>query len=582
MSVKIKSTTHSDELLTGVAKLLSDTTRKYSDVQLQVGGKTFHCHKLILALKSPYFEQKLFPSSTASSSSSAAAAVNKQIVLNDVSADAFDKVLQFLYTGETELSDEDVENILRAADLMKLTELTKSCVDYLTDTISLDNCPRFWQLAEQMNLAALAFTCKSLCVREFGKIRSSSALSGLSEKMTKQLLEDDELVVESEVDVCETFMKWLNLQVQIGNSVQPYELLTHIRWSAVPVEYVKNKLIINDILMADRQCFEFLSKVVSYRLTGVQFSGLNTFHRRSTGVEQSVVVVGLDIGPQMTSDVLHVSLQNHDHVASVKAIPTRMNFELAAAVSGNQLYVTGAGSDNNETWKWELSSKWTRCGDMIEGRRKHCATFVNNTSMYVLGGFNVKRRVTLDSIEQYNTVTNKWTKVGHLVHADRCAACVVYKTLIFVLGGRGQNDVDLDSVQMFDTSTKLCTELTQHLPRPVYLLRAVMWDKSVILINNVTCLIFDLEKHTFQQRHQFAADIVQFGLVLENQRIFIIGGGNGQTDSAGKQTWTCSDEVKSVTVMDIINNQTTPNWIHHAKLPKPALVHAYAALSLPR
>jgi len=581
MSVKIKSTTHSDELLTGVAKLLSDTTHKYSDVQLKVGGKTFHCHKLILALKSPYFEQKLFPSSL-SSSASAAAAVNKQVVLNDVSADAFDKVLQFLYTGETELSDKNVENILRAADLLKLTELTKCCVGYLTDNVSTDNSPRFWKLGEQMNLATLALTCKRLGVRDFGKIRSSSELSSLSENMMKELLVDDELVVESEVDVCETFMKWLNLQVQSGNSVQPYQLLTHIRWSAVPVEYVKNKLIINDILMADRQCFEFLSKVVSYRLTGVQFNGLNTFHRRSTGVEQSVVIVGLNTVSEMTPDVHHVSLQNIDQLTSMKAIPTRVNYELAAAVSGNQLYVTGAGSDNNETWKWESAFGWMQCANMIEGRRRHCATFVNNTSMYVLGGFVDKGNVTLDSIEQYNTVTNKWTKVGHLVHAAGGAACVVYKTSIYVFGGIGQNIVNLDNVQMFDTSTKLCTELTQHLPRPERLLRAVMWDKSVILINNQTCLIFDLEKQTFQQRNQFAAGIAHFGLVLENQRIFITGGGIYQTDSADKTTWTCSDEVKSVAVMDIINNQTTPNWIHHAKLPKPVLVQAYAALSLPR
>ena len=109
-----------------------------------------------------------------------------------------------------------------------------------------------------------------------------------------------------------------------------------------------------------------------------------------------------------------------------------------------------------------------------------------------------------------------------------------------------------------------------------------MWDKSVILINYRTCLIFDFEKQTFQQRNQFATGVLHFGLVLENQRIFIIGGGNGQTDSADKTTWTYSDEVKSVAVMDIINNQPTPNWIHHAKLLKPTLVHAYASLSLPR
>jgi len=223
-----------------------------------------------------------------------------------------------------------------------------------------------------------------------------------------------------------------------------------------------------------------------------------------------------------------------------------------------------------------------KCGDMNEGRRRHCATFVNNTSMYVLGGFVDKGKATLDSIEQYNTVTNKWTKFGQLMHATRKAACVSYKTSIYVFGGIAQNDVNLDQVQVFDTATKLCTELTQRLPRPESLLRAVMWDKSVVLINHRTCLIFDLEQQTFQQRDQFAAGVSHFGLVLENQRMFIVGGGTCQTDAAGKETWTCSDEVKSVAVMDIINNQTPANWLHHAKLPKPALVHAFASMTLMR
>jgi len=201
--------------------------------------------------------------------------------------------------------------------------------------------------------------------------------------------------------------------------------------------------------------------------------------------------------------------------------------------------------------------------------------------MYVLGGFVDKGNVALESIEQYITLTNKWTKVGQLVHATESGACVVYKTSIYVFGGRDQNDKDLDCVQEFDTATKLCTVLTQRLPQPEPLLRAVMWDKSVILINRRTCLIFDLEQQTFQQRKQFAADIGHFGLVLENQRIFIIGGGMDQNDSTGKVTWTFSDEVKSVSVMDIINNQTSPNWIHHAKLPSPAVIQAYATMTLP-
>jgi len=376
-------------------------------------------------------------------------------------------------------------------------------------------------------------------------------------------------------------MKWLNSQTQSGHSVQPYHLLTLVRWSAVPVEYVKTRLITNTILMRDHQCFEFLSKVISYRLTGVQFNGLNTFHRPSTGVEQCVVIVGLSTGTGVSSDVLQISLQKSDRVKNTDTIPTKMTKESAACVSGKELYITGNGTDMNETWKWELVTGWTKCADLSEGRRRHCATFVNNTSMYVLGGFVDKGELTLDSIEQYNTVTNKWTKVGQLMHATSNTACCVYKTSIYVFGGVGQNNVDLDRVQVFDTATKLCTELTQRLPQPERLLRAVMWDKSVILINDRTCLIFDLEQQTFQQRDHFAAGIIHFGLVVENQRIFIIGGGNSQKDSAGKMTWTCSDEVKSVAVMDIINNQTPANWLHHATLPKPAVVHAFASMTLP-
>jgi len=381
--------------------------------------------------------------------------------------------------------------------------------------------------------------------------------------------------------VCETLMKWLNSQTQAGNTVQPHQLLTHIRWSGVPVEYVKSNLLTNSLLMADHPSFEFLSKVISYRLTGVQFNDVNTYHRPSTGIEQCVIILGVNREAKMTSDVFRLSLQTKDQVTSMQDIPTLMRRESAACVSGSQLYVTGVGESGSEAWKWESVVGWTRCSNMNEGRRRHCTTFVNSTSMFVLGGFVDNGEVALDSIEQYSTMTNKWTKVGQLIHAAHSAACAVHNTSIYVFGGTGENDVNLDCVQVFDSATKVSTELTERLPRPEPLLRAVMWDKSFILLNRQTCLIFDLEEKTFQQRDQFTVEVAHFGLVLENQRIFVIGGGTAQTGLAEKKTWTCSDEVKSVAVMDIINDQTTPNWIHHAKLPAAFLVHAYASVTLP-
>lgn len=581
MTRKIKSTTHGDRLLTGVAKLLTDTTHKHSDLQLKVGGKTFHCHRLILALKSPYFEQKLFPSPSAPPPSPAVAGTaNQPLVLNGIGANDFHKVLEFVYTGETAIDDENVESIARAADLLKLPELRKFCVDYLTERVTADTCPRYWSVAEQMNLATLAATCKHLCLKEFEKVASFSELGSLSEKMMVELLEDDGLAADSEVDVCEMLLNWLKSQAQSGNSVQSQRLLTLIRWSGVPVEYVK--LVAHSILMADGPCFEFLSQVVSYRLTGVQFDDLNTSHRSSTEVEQCAVVVGLNDGSRVTSDVYRVSLSKKDLVTDMQPIPTALKPETVACVSGRELYVTGAGAEKVETWKWQAMGGWMRCADMLECRRRHCATFVDdNTSMYVLGGFGDGGAGTLSGVEQYDAASDRWTKAGQLMHATSGAPCAVHRALIYVFGGFGHNNVNIDCIQAFDTATNLCTELTRRLPHSERLLRAVSWDRSVILVNNRSCLVFDLDRETFQQRDQFAVGVGHFGLVLENQRIYIIGGADSQTDEAGKSTWTCSDAVKSIAVTDIVSNRTAPNWIDHAKLPSPCLIQAYALMTLP-
>ena len=154
-----------------------------------------------------------------------------------------------------------------------------------------------------------------------------------------------------------------------------------------------------------------------------------------------------------------------------------------------------------------------------------------------------------------------------------------------MFGGIGKSDegkdVNLDCIQVFDTIHKQCTVLTQRLPRPERLLRAALWDKSVILMNNRTCLIFDLDQKNIQQRDQFAADVCHFGLVIDNQTLFIIGGGNSKTDADGETIWTCTDEVKCVPVMDIVNNQQTTSWTQYTKLTTPCLIHAHSLMILP-
>ena len=317
--------------------------------------------------------------------------------------------------------------------------------------------------------------------------------------------ERDDLKINSEVDLCELLLKWLEANTRGGRSVSLFQLLAEVRWSGVNAEYIKLRIINNDLVTKDRPCSKYLSNVLSYRLGGIQFPGLRTHHRPSTGLETDVVIFGVSDGSRVVPDSCCISLQSNRRVATIASVPTTMQREVTVCSNGSSAFVSGIGSGCGETWRWDSVGGWARCSDMIEGRRRHCAQFVNNTSMYALGGYVDATKKTIASVEQFNVLKNKWTTLGRLTHCVRHAGSAAYKTSIFLFGGVGRDestnkDKYLDLIQEYDTTTEQCTVLTQCLPLPTYLLRTVSWDTVVVMVNNVTCLIFDLNQKTVQQR----------------------------------------------------------------------------------
>jgi len=610
MSKIFKSSTHAQDLVKKVSGLL-EGRRRYSDIQVEVDGKIFYLHKLILALQSKYFDAKLYPSNQS-------ADVGGKISVEDVCRDDFQHFLRFIYTGEIELNCQNITGVVRAADVLSVSELKRMCAEYILETLYVRNCLRYWRLAERTGVQEAIDACKKLFLKEFAKVVQTCDLGEMSETMMEAALADDDLQIAREEDICAMFVKWLDVQAR-KKPFQSCQLLYHIRWSGVSAEYVKSKLLNNVNIVGNCQCVKFLSNVLTYRHTGMQFDGLRTFHRPSTGIEQSAVIVGLNTGEKISQEMYRVSLQTPCLMTRLQDVPCKMEMEAAACVSSNVLFVTGIGSKSRFVYRWDPLSGWGRCGDLNEGRRRHCATFVGNTALYVLGGYVDDSDKILSSVEQYSPVTNKWLKVGDLLHPTECAACVSYRTFAYLFGGSSREpetnvEIDLDCVQLFDTATKTCSVLCRSLPQPERMLKAVLWQNMAILLNCRACIIFDLDEQTFQQRDaQYAAGVSHFGLVLENQTIYIIGGRllpshcyydkeqtkDSRNDKEGRcpkepkcirdtkppskdsKKPQCCDLVKTILVNDLIENSPTANWLVHAKLPTPCLVQACAVCTLP-
>ena len=396
----------------------------------------------------------------------------------------------------------------------------------------------------------------------------------------KIILNDDNLEVNSEVEVCEMLMKWLQVQTEGGHEVHPEELLPLIRWSGISVDYVKSKLLRNTTLTSDPASVSFLSKVISYLVSGVQFEDLRTFHRPSTGLSNNLILIGLCDVQQMSTKMFHISLQQRSRARKDHSLPFKVPLGSAAHALSDVIYSIGIGPPlHKEIWKWDVVRGWFRCADMITGRRSHCALAVDAT-LYVFGGIVGVVETVLSSVESYNTRTNKWFSAGQLIHAVYGAACATYNNCIYVFGGRDKDDHFVDHVQVYKPGQETCTLMGTSMPRAYNAMRAMLWETSVILLNRYTCFIYNFETQTWQEKEQFKTGVAWFASTLDSSTVYIAGGGTAVIDKDNKVIWTYTDEIKSVSVLDIIANKPAV-WTHHAKLPRAAMIDSFVNIFLP-
>lgn len=68
-----------------------------------------------------------------------------------ITVETFEMILDYLYTSEIELDEDNIQNILQAADLLLLGELKQACCEYLLKCITAHNCLGILDFASRFN-----------------------------------------------------------------------------------------------------------------------------------------------------------------------------------------------------------------------------------------------------------------------------------------------------------------------------------------------------------------------------------------------------------------------------------------------
>lgn len=120
--------------------------KELSDTTFLVEGEEFYASKFLLAAANDYFKTMLFGDTF----KEAGVGPAEPIEIHGVDKATFLLCLQFLYCGTPELTHENVEAALRAADMFRIDALCTACCQAIAKVLGATNCFRFLALADSL------------------------------------------------------------------------------------------------------------------------------------------------------------------------------------------------------------------------------------------------------------------------------------------------------------------------------------------------------------------------------------------------------------------------------------------------
>jgi len=132
--------------------------QEFTDFEIVCEDRNLHCHKVVLAARSPVFRAMLLNDMEESS--------RARVEPKEFNSSTMTMLLKFLYTGaiEQELLDKNAEAVFKAADYYEVTGLKVLCEKTLMRKVTIGNMLEMFLLADMYKAPDLREATKSLIV----------------------------------------------------------------------------------------------------------------------------------------------------------------------------------------------------------------------------------------------------------------------------------------------------------------------------------------------------------------------------------------------------------------------------------
>ncbi|XP_013792165.2 ring canal kelch homolog, partial [Limulus polyphemus] len=162
------------------------------DIILVADGVEIPAHKMILASCSSYF-YAMFTGFTESKA--------ERITLQGIDGQALQLLIDYVYSAEVEVTEDNVQVLLPAANLLQLTDVRDACCDFLQTQLHPSNCLGIRAFADLHGCMELLSYAESYTEQHFVEVVESEEFLALSPTHVCKLIASDRLAVPSEEKV---------------------------------------------------------------------------------------------------------------------------------------------------------------------------------------------------------------------------------------------------------------------------------------------------------------------------------------------------------------------------------------------
>ncbi|XP_053812844.1 kelch-like protein 3 isoform X3 [Vidua macroura] len=357
--------------------------RLLCDVVIVAETVEMEAHRVVLAACSPYFCAMF----TGDMSESKA----KKIEIKDVDGQTLRKLIDYIYTAEIEVTEENVQVLLPAASLLQLMDVRKNCCDFLQSQLHPTNCLGIRAFADVHACTELLQQANAYAEQHFPEVMLGEEFLSLSLDQVCSLISSDKLTVSSEEKVFEAVISWINYEKE-SRLEHMAKLMEHVRLPLLPRDYLVQTVEEEALIKNNNTCKDFLIEAMKYHLLPLDQRQLIKNPRTKPRTPVSLPKVMIVVGGQAPKAIRSVECYDFEEERwdQVAELPSRRCRAGVVFMAGN-VYAVGGFNGSLRVRTVDVydgvKDQWTSIASMQE-RRSTLGAAVLNDLLYAVGGFD--------------------------------------------------------------------------------------------------------------------------------------------------------------------------------------------------